>query len=205
MSPSTPATTGVGARIVPNEVGVATFNPSLDERPSALHGSVEEFDQRAASLGVESVGVSDEPKTGGKIQIPEPEATGVEVIVDGHAHPSEGCEVKEWPSWCGKVEVQECDGFTIPEDDVLKAYVVVADHRPATWISQFVTPHRWDHGQSRRSLVERPDQGGDRGECLVSLHPDRERRYCNVPFDEEQPFPPVRLDLDWQRCSLESG
>ena len=82
----------------PNEGGVASFNPSLDERPSALHGPVEEFDQRVASLGVESVGVSDEPKAGGKIQVPKPEATGAEVIVDGHAHPSEGCEVKERPS-----------------------------------------------------------------------------------------------------------
>ena len=51
----------------PNEVGVANFNPSLDERPSALHRPIEEFNQGVAILGAESIGVSDEPKTGGKI------------------------------------------------------------------------------------------------------------------------------------------
>ena len=46
---------------------------------------------------------------------------------------------------------------------------------------------------------------GDRGECVVSLHPGRERRDRNVPFDEAQPFPSVGLDLHWQRSSFESS
>jgi hypothetical protein len=49
----------------PNEVWVASFNPSLDERPPTLHRPVEEFDHGVATLGVESVGVGDEPKAGG--------------------------------------------------------------------------------------------------------------------------------------------
>jgi hypothetical protein len=158
-----------------------------------------------ATLGIESVSVGYQPKACRTIKVPKSKSPGAEVIVDGYAHPSEGGEVKEGPSWCGKVEVQKGNSFTIPEDDVLKTHIVMADHCPAAGISQLVAPLGWDDGQLGRSLVERPDQGGDRRECVVTLYPGWKWRDPNVPSDEEQPFPPVLLDLDWYRSSLESS
>jgi hypothetical protein len=94
------------------------------------------MDKCTSPIGIQSVSVRNQPQSAWSIGYLEPEATGVQVVVNRNAHPGKDGEVEGGPPRSREVEVEQSDGTPVPEDDVLQTYVVVADNGPTGGISQ---------------------------------------------------------------------
>lgn len=159
----------------------------------------------AATGGVQAVGVGDESQAPWAVHGVPPQSGGIDVVVDGHAHPGELGQVVDGTARGAEVEVQKPDRDSILEDDVLEADVVVANDRTAGGVCQLATPGPARRIEGRRCAVE-PDQERCCGrQGTVGAGPRRVRRHGDITLDEHQPFPAVIVDPDGQRGSLEPG
>jgi hypothetical protein len=138
LPPAAPAVVALRTSHVvphPGEARVARFDVPAHELTAVGYQAGKDFQQGTTSGHVEAVFHCDEVETGSLVGGLPPEPGCTHIIVNRHAHQCQPSEVVHRAAGSREVEVKDGDSFAAAEDDVLQAYIVVADDGClAAWI-----------------------------------------------------------------------